>query len=256
MAQLNFKIIGDPDAKEIVLVFLHDAIGSVSQWRNFPESVCNKLSLPGIVYDRKGHGKSPSLEGIRNVDYMHRYAWDELPEFINQTAPDKKLILIGHSDGGSIALLFAAKFPEKTLGIITMAAHVLVEEITLNGIRETAKKFETGEWMEKLRKHHGENTKTIFEAWWKTWTSPEFKDWNIREHLANITCPVFAIQGVDDNYGTEDQVDRILYAIEAYGEKWMIDESCGHAPWKSHSEELIDRINTFIIDRVLPVGYQ
>lgn len=244
--QLHIEIIGDHSSSDTVLVFLHDAIGSVSQWKDFPQLLCKQTHLPGLLYDRSGHGTSGPLTGHRQPDYMHRYAWEELAAVVQSKLRDKKLILVGHSDGGSIALLFASQFPQQVKAIITMAAHVFVEEITLEGIRATRDTFAEGDWMDKLKKHHGNNTESIFEAWWKTWLSPGFRNWNIEDRLTHVVCPVFAIQAKDDNYGSEKQVDAILHGISGGGEKWMIDGKCGHAPWKSRTNEVVSAIAHFI----------
>lgn len=244
--KIHHTIIHQDTESNFLLVFLHDAIGSVTQWKDFPALLCKKMQLPGLVYDRKGHGHSPALDNERTTDYMHDYAWKELPALLEKLYPEKKYILVGHSDGGSIALLYASRFPEKVAAVVTMAAHVFVEEITLEGIRNTEMEFRSGEWMKKLTKHHGTNTLPVFEAWWKTWLSPEFRNWNIEDCLKNISAPCFVIQGKDDNYGTEDQVERIMNGISGFGKKWMIEGECGHAPWKTRKEECINEINAFL----------
>jgi pimeloyl-ACP methyl ester carboxylesterase len=236
-----------PSDSPVILVFLHDAIGSVSQWKNFPHELCAALGLPGLSYDRQGHGKSDGLTRERGANYMHHYAWEELEQVIAQLAPEKKLILIGHSDGGSIALLYASRHPQKVKAVVTMAAHVFVEEITLEGILETRQLFTSGDWLEKLSTHHGEKTKQIFNAWHETWTSDQFRNWNITAVLPFISSPALIIQGEDDNYGTEKQVDEIMEHISSVTkEKWMIPAPCGHAPWKKKPKELIEKIKLFL----------
>ncbi len=227
-----------------VLVFLHDALGSVAQWNTFPEQLCHALKLQGFAYDRYGHGLSPALHTPRRHDYLHLYAYEELPAVLEQHLPGREIILVGHSDGGSIALLFAARYPSIVKALVSIAAHVRVEEITLQGIRQAELAFRDPLLMDRLARYHGTGTRALFEAWWKTWLSDEFSTWNIEADIQSITCPVLALQGDDDEYGTADQVQRIVNGIKGYGEQHLIPKS-GHAPWKTQPENVIPIISAF-----------
>ncbi len=191
------------------IIFLHDSLGCIELWRDFPEKVglytnCNVLS-----YDRQGYGKSaPFTVTKRNHDYLKNEA-ETLGKIID-ALPLKNVILFGHSDGGSIALLTAALYPEKITGIITEGAHVFVEPETLKGIREAKKAYATTNLKEKLSKYHGDKTEDVFNIWVETWLSNKFQSWNIEKFLPKIICPSLIIQGEKDEYGTVDQVNSII----------------------------------------------
>ncbi len=210
-----------------VLVFLHHGIGSVGQWRDFPAQLAAAADMPALIYDRCGHGRSPAPTQVRTPRYMHREA-----EVLGQLLRHHNVedcILIGHSDGGSIALLYGAlKAHQPPRGIIAESAHVFVEAITRAGIRAAVDAYVAG-MRTKLRKYHGENTERLFWDWAGTWLAPSFDSWNLCETLRGVQCPVFAMQGVDDEYGTEAQVDAILKAVPRAAGKAMIP-AAAHEP--------------------------
>lgn len=221
-----------------VLVFLHEALGSVGQWKDFPQKLCSALRLNGIVYEREGHGNSSSLRKKRDKNYLHDYAWNELPELLDIILPkEKQVILVGHSDGASIALLYAARFPKKVKAVVSMAAHVIVEDVTLNGIEPAVKAYRDGK-LEGLRKFHGEKTDELFYAWADTWNLPEFRSWNICQDIETISCLVLALQGVNDQYGTELQLDLIAESIKRGEVTKVMLPKCGHHPHLEVSEEV------------------
>jgi pimeloyl-ACP methyl ester carboxylesterase len=213
-----------------VLVFLHEALGSVGQWKNFPYKLCTSLRLNGIVYEREGYGNSSPLRKKRDKNYLHDYAWEELSELLEIILPkEKKVILVGHSDGASIALLYAARFPKKVKAVVSMAAHVIVEDVTLNGIDPAVEAYKEGK-LEGLRKFHGEKTDELFYAWSDTWNLPEFYNWNICEDIETISCPVLALQGINDQYGTELQLDLIKQSVKRGEVMKVMLPKCGHHP--------------------------
>lgn len=222
-----------------VLVFLHEALGSIGQWKAFPQQLCNALQLNGIIYEREGYGNSSELLETRGVDYLHKYALEELPELIEVLfPPEKQLILVGHSDGGTIALLYAAHYPQKVKAVVSMAAHVIVEDVTLNGIAPAITAYNEGK-LKGLEKYHGDKTETLFYAWANTWNLPEFFEWNICEDISTITCPILAIQGVNDQYGTEKQVDLIVSSIGNEKVQKAMLPKCGHHPQLEAGDEVI-----------------
>lgn len=233
---------------EIVLLFLHEALGSIGQWKDFPILLCNDLNLGGIVYERQGHGYSSEFTSPRDHRYLHDYALKELPSFINKVLPDKKIILIGHSDGGSIALLYAHEFPENVLGIVTMAAHVINEPETIEGIAPAIDAFESGK-LDGLKKYHGEKTKDLFYAWADTWRSEEFIKWNIENEIGSSTIPGLFIQGADDQYGTPDQLKLILQGFPNNSKAILLD-NCGHHPHLEKKVEVISIITDWISNSV------
>ncbi len=232
--------------EHIILVFLHEALGSLGQWKAFPELLCKKLQLDGFVYERQGHGNSSPFSSERTASYLHEYAWDELSELIQTAFPsDKKIILVGHSDGGTIALLYAAKFPKNVLACVTMAAHVINEPETIAGIQPAIDAYEAGKLV-GLTKYHGDKTEALFYAWSNTWKSLDFKHWNICKEIQSITCPVLAIQGSTDQYGTEKQLDLIKQNVSGKVKTIMIS-NCGHHPHLEVPEQVLNEIQQFFI---------
>lgn len=230
-------------ARKPALVFLHEGLGSIGQWRDFPSLVCRATGLPALIYDRWGHGKSDPLTGPRKVRYMHDEALRTLPEILNQLGMEKT-ILVGHSDGGSIALIFAAEHPERVSGIVTAAAHVFVEDITIRGIREAVRVFETTNLRERLRPYHGDNTESMFRGWADIWLAPEFRHWNIEAYLPAVTSPVLALQGINDEYGTPAQVNAIVRRVSGPTEGLLIPD-CGHIPHHQAREKVLSEVVRF-----------
>ena len=200
---------GTPQGGSATLVFLHEGLGSIGQWRDFPRQLAASTGLGALVYDRYGFGGSDLLQEARDERYLQREAHEALPQVLDSCGVDRP-ILIGHSDGGTIALLYAAQFPGHPRGVITEAAHVFIEEVTLAGIHRAVKAFETGGLREKLARYHGERTESMFRGWSDTWLAPGFREWSMEERLAEIRCPLLAIQGEDDEYGTAAQVRAIV----------------------------------------------
>jgi len=239
------KFIHPPNKRTSpVLVFLHEGLGCIELWRDFPEQVCTGTGLPAIVYDRLGHGKSDPLAQHRTPRYLHDEALKYLPPFLEKNGIDKPFF-IGHSDGGTIALLYAANYPDKTAGLITGAAHVFVEDITVQGIQRAVEAYESGKLKKGLSKYHGDKTDALFYGWAHTWLSPEFRNWNIVDELKTVTSPSLIIQGVDDEYGTEAQVDAIVNNVPAKSEKLMIPD-CGHVPHLQAGDVVKERMVEFV----------
>ncbi|MCX7635347.1 MAG: alpha/beta hydrolase [Syntrophales bacterium] len=226
------------------LVFLHEGLGSVGQWRDFPEAVCAATGLPALVYDRCGYGRSEPCPYPRTLDYLEREARDSLPEVLaafHIQAP----IFIGHSDGGSIALIFAGIYPARTMAVITEAAHVFVEEVTLAGIREAVHIYETTNLKERLARYHGDKTEAVFRGWSETWLAPWFRTWNIESYLSGITTPLLVIQGEDDAYGTTQQVEAIVRGAKGRTETFLVPR-CGHIPHHEARAVVLERMVRFI----------
>ncbi len=235
----------DDSPPDTSLIFLHEGLGSIGQWRDFPERLCMMTGLSGIVYERKGYGKSDPPVKKRTPYYLHEEALDVLPQFLDELGIMRP-ILIGHSDGGSIALIFSSAFPERVQTVVTEAAHVFIEEITLEGIRRAVSIYEETNLKEQLKKYHGDKTDDLFRAWSETWLSNEFSGWNIEEYLPGINCPLLVIQGKDDEYGTPAQVEAIVSKVSGPAEPLIIP-SCGHIPHLQAKEKVIEAIKNFIL---------
>ena len=227
------------------LVFLHEGLGSIGQWRGFPAQLCASTGLPGLVYERWGFGGSEPLTGPRPKDYLHREAQDSLPDVLAACDIADPPILFGHSDGGSIALLFAAAHPDRTMAVISEAAHVFVEEVCLAGIRVAGAAYERGDLRKGLHRYHGVNTDAMFRGWHDTWLHSDFRDWNIEPELRQIVCPTLIIQGADDEYGTRAQVDAIATGVSGPKEiLWL--SGCAHVPHHQAREAMLDTVGRFI----------
>ncbi|HSD15217.1 MAG TPA: alpha/beta hydrolase [Flavobacterium sp.] len=226
------------------IVFLHDSLGCVELWRDFPQKLGEITNCNVLVYDRQGYGKSCPFSYEKRENHYLELEADMLNELLDFWKTDKA-ILFGHSDGGSIALLTAAKHPKKILGIITEGAHVLVEEVTVNGITEAIELYKTTDLKSKLEKYHGDKTEDMFWAWAGKWTTEEFKDWNIESFLSSITCPSLIIQGEDDEYGTLEQVEKINTQVSGHSSKFVIP-NIKHTPHKEAPELVLNKSAEFI----------
>ena len=224
------------------LVFLHEGLGSINQWRDFPARIVAGTGLSAIVYARYGHGQSDVLQQPHGVDFMHRDALEFLPEFLRQLGITRP-ILIGHSDGASIALIYAgAGHPLQ--GLVAMAPHVFVEDISIQGIAAAKRAFETTDLPQKLARHHRDPAKTFY-GWNDVWLAPEFRDWNIEGFLPAIKCPLLAIQGYGDEYGSMAQVDAIARQVSGPVEMLKL-EHCGHSPHQDQPEIVAKAIVQFV----------
>ncbi len=227
-----------------ILVFLHEGLGCIELWKGFPLKLAAALQMNAIVYERQGYGQSQHLDLPRPTDYLENEALDWLPALLAKLKIEKP-ILVGHSDGGSIALVYAGAYP--CTAVISEAAHIFVEEVTLEGIEAVKNHPQLDLIKQKLSKYHEEKTTDIFSAWADTWLSPGFRDWNISSYLQGISCPVLIIQGKDDEYATELQVTKILEAMPnaTVGRKFM-PEKCAHIPHLQAEEAVIDEMLDFI----------
>lgn len=240
------RIDNFPDRPTIV--FLHDSLGCIELWRDFPQKLAETTKCNILVYDRLGYGKSePMPTSERPVNYMELEA-DILNDLLTQLKIDN-LILFGHSDGATIALLTASKFPEKIKAVIVEAAHIFVEDITLKGIYEAKEAYISTNLAERLEKYHGNKVDTLFRAWTETWTRSDYRDWNIEHLLPKITCPLLFIQGEADEYGTLAQVEKTVSQVSGKAEKYIVP-NVGHTPHKEASELVLDKVTEFITTEI------
>jgi pimeloyl-ACP methyl ester carboxylesterase len=224
------------------LVFLHEGLGSVSMWRDFPEKAAQAAGCAAVVYSRYGHGGSDVLREPRAVDYMHVEALEALPELLDKLGIDDP-ILVGHSDGASIALLYAAA-RDGVSGLVLMAPHVFVEDIGVKSIAESKTAFQSTDLREKLGRHHADAAKT-FRGWNDIWLHPDFRGWNIEEYLPRVYCPVLAIQGFDDEYGTMAQLDAIAKQTGGPVELLRLAD-CRHSPHRDQPGVVLEAMARFI----------
>jgi pimeloyl-ACP methyl ester carboxylesterase len=227
------------------LVLLHEGLGSVAMWRDFPGRLAHASGCNALVYSRYGYGRSDPLTADRDVRYMHDEALVGLPELLDQLAIARP-ILVGHSDGGSIALIQAGAGNQPVEGVVTLAAHVLVEDISISSIAAAKIAYETTDLRSKLARYHAD-VDSAFWGWNRIWLHPDFRAWNIEEYLPGIACAVLAIQGEDDEYGTMEQMRRIGAQVKDV--ELLELEDCRHSPHKDQPEAVLAAITRFV-DRV------
>ena len=241
--QIHYRLL--PGAKDRpYLVFLHEGLGCVEMWKDFPNRLCQAVDCPGLIYDRSGFGRSSAQFQPRTLHYLHTGALVELFEIVRGLIPGHPYFLVGHSDGGSIALIHASEKPEQLCGVIAEAPHVMVEPITLEGIHQTVASF--GEQKRKaLSKYHGEKAETVFRAWHEIWLDRAFSHWNIEYVLPSVQCPCLILHGKRDPYGTEQQAALIASSLSGHVQLEVIAH-CGHAPHLESPATSLELMTGFI----------
>jgi pimeloyl-ACP methyl ester carboxylesterase len=239
---------GTPGDDTPLVVFLHEGLGSLSAWRDFPARLCAALGARGLVYSRPGYGAStPRPAGERwEPDFMHRQAHEVLPALLQALGIDAATArpwLFGHSDGGSIALLYAARFDDALAGAIVLAPHILVEEFGLRSIRRARSAYVEGDLKPRLARHHADPDSAFF-GWNDAWLDPAFTRWSIEGEIGSIRCPVLAVQGLDDEYGTLEQVRGIARRVP--GTQLLELPHCGHSPQRDQPDALIEAVKRFV----------
>ena len=225
------------------IVMLHEGLGSVAHWKDFPARLAEETGAGIFVYSRYGHGGSDALEEPRSVSYMHYEAHVVLPEIL-QKASIVRPLLLGHSDGASIAILYAGTFPESPVGLILEAPHVFLEDITVSSIAQARVLYNETDRPKRLGRYHA-NVDPLFWGWNNIWLDPRFRDWNIESFLDSIRCPVLVLQGTQDEYGTAKQIDAIQRRIPS-ALAIMLD-GCKHAPHREGSEATLSAISRFLV---------
>jgi pimeloyl-ACP methyl ester carboxylesterase len=242
--RLELAWVGQPASAHPVVVFLHEGLGSVALWKDFPERFCRAHGLSGLVFSRYGYGGSTPrpLEEPLSLDFMERQAWEVLPALFARLALERPWLL-GHSDGASIALLHAARFSDRISGVVVMAPHVMVEQVSIDSIAEARTVYLNGPLRERLARYHLD-VDSAFWGWNDVWLNPAFRAWDMRPLLPSITAPVLAIQGDRDEYGTLEQVKAI--GRLAPRAQVLVLPDCGHSPYRDQGAAVIDAAGAFI----------
>lgn len=236
------------DATKPVIVLLHEGLGCVAMWRDFPEQLAQMTGQGVFVFSRLGYGKSTGDLSDRACDYLHREALQRLPELL-RIAGITRFVLYGHSDGASIALIYAGSgLLPKPQAVIVVAPHVFHEALCLQGVKVAAEAYRTTGLPDQLARYHGEKTDNVFWAWNDIWQSDPFWHWNIEMYLADITSPLLAIQGRDDPYGSLKQVETIVEQVNGAAELAILDD-CQHNPFKEQTAATL-RTSTDFLQRM------
>jgi pimeloyl-ACP methyl ester carboxylesterase len=231
-----------------LLAFLHEGLGSLAMWKDFPQRLCDALGWRGLVWSRPGYGRSTprAAEEAWGLDFMHRQAHEVLPALLDALGIDTRAEppwLLGHSDGGSIALLHAARYPDRVAGAVVVAPHIVVEDLSVASIEQARIAYETTDLRTRLSKYH-DDPDSAFWGWNRIWLHPPFRAWSIEAEIAAITCPLLAVQGLDDEYGTLEQIRGIARRVPQA--RLLEIPACGHSPHRDQPQVLIDAVVRFV----------
>lgn len=245
---IEHQWLGRERREQPLMVFLHEGLGSVAMWRDFPSQLVDALGWRGLVYSRPGYGRStprPPDEAWA-PDFMHRQAQAVLPALMQALDIDvvrEPPWLFGHSDGGSIALLHAAMYPAQVAGLVVLAPHILVEDVSITNIRRGREAYVDGTLRAGLSKYHAD-VDSAFWGWNDIWLAPAFRNWSIEAELSSITCPLLAVQGLDDEYGTLAQIHGI--AARVPGTRLVELPDCGHSPHRDQPQAVVAAVSEFV----------
>lgn len=236
--QVEYQWIAPERSAAPLVVFLHEGLGSLAMWKDFPERLCAAGGFRGLVFSRPGYGRSTPRgpDELWDVDFMHRQAQEVLPALFGALGITEAPWLFGHSDGASIALLYAAHFPGRVRGLVLLAPHIFVEDVTIENIELARTAYETTDLPRKLGRYH-DDPDSAFWGWNRIWLHPPFRQWNIEAEIGAIRAPVLAIQGVDDEYGTLDQIRGIARRVA--GTQLLELPSCGHSPHRDQPDAVM-----------------
>ncbi|MCL4183265.1 MAG: alpha/beta hydrolase [Burkholderiaceae bacterium] len=242
--RIEYRPIGQWRPDTPVLVFLHEGLGSVAMWRAFPQRLCAGVGLPGLVYSRLGYGRSDPLRGTRSMHFMHEEATGALPGLLAALGIERP-VLVGHSDGASIALIHAGRFPGVARAVVALAPHLFVEPVCTASIAAITAEFGHSGLRERLARYH-DDVDGAFRGWSDVWLSAPFAAWNIEAEVAASRCPILAIQGEQDQYGTMRQLDRIA---ELRPDARLLKlPDCRHSPQFDRPDEVIAAVGAFLRD--------
>jgi pimeloyl-ACP methyl ester carboxylesterase len=247
---IEYQWLGDANTTGPLMIFLHEGLGSLAMWKEFPQRLCAELACRGLVYSRPGNGRSSARAANESwgVDYMHRQAYLILPAMLLALGVDPRLgppWLFGHSDGASIALLYAARYQQNLGGLIVLSPHIMVEDISIESIELARQNYldSDSDLKDKLGRYHTD-TDSAFWGWNDIWLRPAFRDWSIEDEISAIRCPLLAVQGVDDEYGTLEQVHGIARRVAQAEVVELAD--CRHSPHRDQAQKLIGIAREFL----------
>lgn len=243
--KLEYELLTPPGSNDTTLIFLHEGLGCLAMWRSFPQQVAAATGCRALIYSRAGYGGSDPCELPRPLTFMHDEALKILPQLLD-VSKIQNAILIGHSDGASIALINAGGLADQRIqGLILMAPHVFVEQLTVNSISEALNSYQDGDLRARLARYHGEHVDRTFHGWIRAWLDQDFMAWNLEAFLPKIEVPVLLIQGEQDNYGTLRQL-QCIQAKLPHGADMEILPDCGHAPFRDRPVETLQIVTGFL----------
>ena len=245
--QIEHGWINGEHADRPLMVFLHEGLGSLAMWKAFPQLLCDALVCRGLVYSRPGYGRSAPrpADEVWALDFLHRQAFEVLPALLQGLGVDAahdNIWLLGHSDGGSISLLYAARFPDRVAGAVVLAPHIGVEDVAIASIELARQAYQESDLRQRLSRYH-DDPDSAFWGWNRIWLHPPFKAWSIEDEISSITCPLLAVQGKGDEYGTLAQIHGIKIRVPQT--ELLALDNCGHSPHRDQSETLIQAVSSF-----------
>jgi pimeloyl-ACP methyl ester carboxylesterase len=249
---LEYRWIGPKPDDAPTIVFLHEGLGCLAMWRDFPDRIASATGCGALVYSRLGHGASDPVPGPRPARFMHEEALDVLPAVIERFELEE-VVLFGHSDGASIAVVYAGALLAPVRALVLEAPHVFVEPICIESIARMAEAYGKTRLRERLSRYHGGNTDSMFRTWTDVWLTPEFRQWNIEEYLPAIESSVLVVQGEDDEYGTARQVEAVVTQVSGPAESLVLAR-CGHSPHSDQQDEVLEVAGRFIRRTLDPGG--
>ncbi len=248
---IEHQWVGVDQASAPLIVFLHEGLGSLAMWKDFPERLCQAAGCRGLVYSRPGYGQSTPRAANEHwdVDFMHRQAHAVLPALLAALEIDGFAApwFFGHSDGGSIALIYAANYPDQVAGLVVLSPHIMVEDLTVDSIEQARSTYLETDLKQRLGRYH-DDPDSAFWGWNDIWLKPTFKGWSIENELAGIRCPLLAVQGLGDEYGTLEQIHGIARRVAQAEIVELAD--CGHSPHRDQAHKLIEITSRFLQDSV------
>ena len=245
---INYEILNSDWLEDCrpLLIFLHEGLGSIGQWKEFPKLLSDKMKLPALVYDRVGYGNSEDWDETINPDFLHKEAVEFLPALLEALDLPNEHYVFGHSDGGTIALRYAAEQPSQLRAIIVEASHVFLEDQSLQGIRTARLMLRKPEIIERMNRYQNGRAIKLIEAWSGLWLRDDVRDWEMLKYLPNIDCPMLLIQGEDDDFGTFKQLD--ITADLAQSDFIQVEKlkECGHVPHLQQQDIVMDLCRVFL----------
>ncbi|HCJ29413.1 MAG TPA: alpha/beta hydrolase [Pseudomonas sp.] len=243
-ARLEYQFVQPVASTSPTLVLLHEGLGSLELWKDFPVQLAEACGAPVLIYSRQGYGRSSPVPLPRPLDYLSVAGPDELEHVLDGLALEQ-VVLVGHSDGASIALAYAARQDPRVRGVVVLAPHVDVEPVSIDGVRRTVKAYARGDLRERLQAYHGDNLDGAFRGWSETWLNPAFAAWNLHGALSHIRVPLLAIQGHDDEFATPAQLERIAREVGGPCQTVLLDH-CRHFPQNQARARVLTLITDFL----------